>query len=154
MYRTLPSAPLYSKARQVLTFAKTHQPSMPASGATSPRDSQMVLLWNGVNATRKFESNFILATLGPESWPDALGTVALGACLGRAANLAHIRLPECSSPTCSFRLLWGAKPSLALTDVHSDPGVEFLARHVVDPFTVLIHIAFDNGFGRRRSFSC
>ncbi|HEV2716883.1 MAG TPA: hypothetical protein VGU64_16585, partial [Terriglobales bacterium] len=48
----------------------------------------------------------------------------------------------------------GCKPSLALTDVHSDLIVELLARHVVDPFTVLIHIAFDNAFGRRRAFSC
>ena len=64
------------------------------------------------------------------------------------------RNAESSSPTRSFRLLWGAKPSLALTDVHSDLVVELLARHVVDPFTVLIHIAFNNAFGRRRAFSC
>lgn len=85
-------------------------------------------------------------------------TAAISARLYRAyphdVTLRASRLPECSSPTCSFRLLWGAKPSLALTDVHSDLIVELLARHVVDPFTVLIHIAFDNAFGRRRAFSC
>ena len=69
-------------------------------------------------------------------------------------TLGHTTLPQCSSPTCSFGLLWRAKPSLALTNIHSDFGVELLARHVVDAFTVLVHIAFNNAFGRRRPFSC
>jgi hypothetical protein len=74
--------------------------------------------------------------------------------LSQAPILRISRLPECASPTCSFRLLRRAKPSFALTDVHSDLVVELLAQHVVDPFTVLAHIAFDNAFGRRRAFSC
>ena len=132
-------------ARRGLAFATIPQPQLPARGAAWSRDSHKVLFWNGVDATRKFESNF----------SDARARILAGRFgLSQARILRISRLPECSSPTCSFRLLRRAKPSLALTDVHSDLGVEFLARHVVDPLTVLIHIAFDNAFGRRRAFSC
>jgi len=45
-------------ARRGLAFATIPQPQLPAIGARWLRDSHKVLLWNGVNATRKFESDF------------------------------------------------------------------------------------------------
>jgi hypothetical protein len=63
IYRWMSSGGILSMAHNGIAFATTSQPQLLAIGALWPRDSHKALLWNTVNATRKFDFNFKQARL-------------------------------------------------------------------------------------------